>query len=55
MYTNANFWRDVAIMMGGAIAGGYIGAHVARRLGRVFVRRAVVAIGIGMTIALLLK
>ena len=48
-------WRDVAIMMLGSIAGGFLGAKVARRLGRTFVRRAVVAIGLIMAVALLLK
>ena len=52
---NAVAWGDVAIMMAGTIIGGYFGARLARRLGRTFVRRAVVVIGIVMTIALLLK
>jgi uncharacterized protein len=48
-------WRDGVIMALGAILGGYFGAHMARRLGRVFVRRVVIAIGLVMTAALLLK
>ena len=48
-------WRDGVIMALGSIAGGWFGAHMARRLGRVFVRRVVIAIGLGMTFALLLK
>jgi len=48
-------WSDVAIMTCGTIAGGYLGARIARRLGRKFVRGAVVTIGIVMTVALLLK
>lgn len=48
-------WRDVGIMMIGTLIGGYAGARMARRLGRTFVRRAVVGIGIVMTIALALK
>jgi len=48
-------WRDAAIMTVAAIAGGYLGARVARRLGRKFVRFAVVTIGFVMTIALFLK
>src|SRR5687768_2378222 len=48
-------WNDVLILAIGTILGGYFGARVARRLGRVFVRRAVVVIGIVMTVALLLK
>ena len=52
---NAVAWGDVLLMMTGAILGGYIGARVARRLGRKFVRVAVVVIGLVMTIALFLK
>ena len=48
-------WGDVAVMMAGTILGGYAGARMARRLGRKFVRRAVVVIGVVMTVALLLK
>ncbi|MEO8380122.1 MAG: sulfite exporter TauE/SafE family protein, partial [Acidobacteriota bacterium] len=53
--SGAVVWHDVFIMTIGTIAGGYLGARVARRLGRKFVRAAVVVIGIVMTIALLLK
>ena len=53
--SGAVLWHDVLVMMIGTIAGGYLGARVARRLGRKFVRAFVVAIGIVMTIALLLK
>jgi len=52
---NAVSWSDVFVMMIGSIVGGYFGARVARRLGRKFVRGAVVAIGLIMTIALFLK
>lgn len=48
-------WRDGLFMAAGAIAGGWFGAHMARRLGRVFVRRAVVAIGLVMTVALFVR
>ena len=48
-------WSDVLVMMVGTIIGGYAGARMARRLGRKFVRGAVVVIGLVMTIALLLK
>ncbi len=48
-------WRDGILMAIGAIAGGYIGARVARRLGRKFVRIAVIVIGLVMTIALGIK
>lgn len=39
-------WPNALLMALGAIAGGYFGANSARRLGRVFVRRAVVSIGL---------
>jgi len=48
-------WHYVLIMAVGAIAGGYSGAGLARKLGRRFIRRAVIAIGIGMAVSLLLK
>ena len=44
-------WSDVALLMAGTLTGGYFGARLARRLGRDFVRRLVVGIGIVMTIA----
>jgi hypothetical protein len=54
-FANAVAWGDVFVMMIGTILGGYLGARIARRLGRKFVRAAVVVIGLFMTIALLLK
>ena len=38
-------WPHALVMAVGAILGGYYGAAIARRLGRTFVRRAVVVIG----------
>jgi uncharacterized protein len=52
---NAVAWNDVLILAIGTIAGGYLGARIARKLGRKFVRRAVVVIGLVMTVALFLK
>jgi len=46
-------WPDVLIMSAGAIAGGYGGAGLARRMGRAFVRRAVIVIGFAMAVSLL--
>lgn len=48
-------WPDAFIMAAGAVAGGYGGAGLARRLGRPFVRRTVVVIGIGMGLSLLVR
>jgi uncharacterized protein len=49
------FWPDVLVMATGAIAGGYGGAGVARRLGRTAVRRIVIIIGFGMALSLFFK
>jgi uncharacterized protein len=50
--SGAVLWLDGAVMALGAIAGGYGGAGLARKLGRRFVRGAVIAIGLAMTAAL---
>jgi uncharacterized membrane protein YfcA len=47
-------WPDALVMIVGQIVGGYGGARVARRLGRTFMRRAVVVIGVLMALSLLL-
>jgi uncharacterized protein len=49
------YWPDVIVMAMGAIAGGYGGAGMARRIGRVAVRRIVILIGLGMALSLFLK
>lgn len=54
-FASAVAWPDVLVMMAGTIAGGYLGARIARRLGRRFVRVAVVAIGVVMSIALFVR
>ena len=48
-------WRYVVLMAVAAIAGGYGGAGVARKLGRTAVRRIVIAIGFGMAVSLFIK
>lgn len=48
-------WRDVLVLGAGTILGGYLGARMARRLGRKFVRGAVVVVGLVMSVALFLK
>jgi uncharacterized membrane protein YfcA len=40
------YWPDALLMAVAAIAGGYFGASVARRMGRLFVRRTVITIGL---------
>jgi uncharacterized membrane protein YfcA len=49
------YWPYVLIMVLGAIAGGYLGAHGARRIGQRAVRRIVIGVGFAMTLALLIK
>lgn len=49
------YWPYVLLMAVGAIAGGYGGAGVARKLGGKAVRRIVIAIGFGMALSLFIK
>jgi uncharacterized membrane protein YfcA len=48
-------WPYVLIMAAGAIAGGYGGAGIARKIGRTAVRRVVIGIGFAMAAALFAK
>ncbi|MFN7926824.1 MAG: sulfite exporter TauE/SafE family protein [Blastocatellia bacterium] len=48
-------WPEAGVMAVGAIVGGYGGAGLARKLGAKFVRWAVIVIGVGMAVSLLLK
>src|SRR3989449_1503210 len=45
-------WPRSLFMAVAALAGGYFGARTARRVGRVFIRRAIVVIGLVITIAM---
>jgi len=47
------YWPNALLMTVGAVAGGYYGASVARRLGRTFVRRTIVLIGLVIGILML--
>ena len=49
------YWPEAVIMAAGAIAGGYGGAGMARRIGPRGVRKLVVAIGFSMAVALLVR
>jgi hypothetical protein len=53
--TGLVYWPDAALMAVAAIIGGYAGAHTAQRLGRVFVRRAVIAVGLFMGLWMLVR
>ena len=48
-------WHDAILMAVGAIAGGYGGSSLARKVGRKFTNIAVVVIGVAMGVYLLLK
>jgi uncharacterized membrane protein YfcA len=48
-------WRFALFMALGSVAGGYGGAGLARKLGRSFVRRAVIFIGLAMALSLLFR
>jgi uncharacterized membrane protein YfcA len=55
MVNHMVFWPDVGIMAIGAIMGGFMGAGIARRMGRTAVRRTVVFVGFAMAISLFVK
>jgi uncharacterized protein len=47
------YWPDALLMAVAAIAGGYFGANLARRAGRLFVRRTVIVIGLVIGVVML--
>ena len=51
----AVYWRHGIVMIVGAIAGGYLGAHYAMKLPQVWIRWFVVLVGAGMTAYFFLK
>jgi uncharacterized membrane protein YfcA len=53
--SGAVLWSDVLVMTFAAVAGGYTGARLAYRLGRRFVRLAVILIGLVMSVSLFVK
>jgi hypothetical protein len=46
-------WRSGLPLLVGAVAGGYAGAHFGRRIGRDRARRAVILVGLLVTVILL--
>jgi len=48
-------WSFVAAMMAAALVGGYAAAGVARKIGRVIVRRFVIAVGFTIAVLLFVK
>lgn len=55
MFAHMVVWPYVLIMAAGAVAGGYGGAGLARRMGRTTVRRVVIGIGFAMAVSLFVK
>jgi uncharacterized membrane protein YfcA len=51
----AIYWKPGIVMIAGAVAGGYAGAHYAQQLPRVWIRWFVVLVGTGMTIYFFVK
>jgi uncharacterized membrane protein YfcA len=48
-------WQYALVMVVGSVAGGYGGAGLARKVGRQFVRRAVIVIGFAMALSFLFR
>ena len=48
-------WGPAVLMAGGALAGGYLGAGLARRLGQRYLRWAVIIFGVGVAVVLLFR
>jgi len=46
----AIYWPQALVMIAGAIAGGYFGAHYAQRLPQAWVRGFVILVGSAMTV-----
>jgi uncharacterized membrane protein YfcA len=54
-YAGLVVWQDALVMACGALAGGYFGASMAVRIGQVWVRRGVIAIGFIIFVAMVWK
>lgn len=48
-------WQDALLMAAGALAGGYVGAKMAMRIGQVWVRRGIVIIGFVIFVVMIWK
>lgn len=48
-------WKQGAVMIAGAIVGGYFGAHYAQKLPQAWIRWFVIAVGAGMTVYFFVK
>jgi len=50
VFAGAVYWKHGIIMIAGAIAGGYLGAHYAMKMPQIWIRAFVVLVGAGMTV-----
>jgi uncharacterized membrane protein YfcA len=48
--TGSVVWAQAAVVSAGAVCGGYSAAHYAQKLPSRFIRAAVIAVGLGMTV-----
>jgi len=51
----AIYWPQAVVMIGGAVVGGYFGAHYAQKLPQQWVRWLVILVGAGMTVYFFVK
>lgn len=50
IFAHAVVWKQGGVMIGGALVGGYFGAHYAQKLPQSWIRWFVIVIGTGMTV-----
>jgi uncharacterized membrane protein YfcA len=55
LFTPAIPWARVAVACAGAIAGGFVGAHLLKRVDERLIRAFVIVLGVGLTIGLFVK
>ncbi len=48
-------WRAVALLAAGSVVGGYVGAHIGRRLPATVLRSLIVVVGIGAATLMLVR
>ena len=49
------WWPQTLVMLVGSVAGGYLGAHYARRVDQRFIRAAIIAISVAMTVVFFVR
>jgi hypothetical protein len=55
LFTPAIPWPRVAVVCGGAIAGGFVGAHLLKRVDERLIRGFVIVLGVALTVGLFLR